>query len=78
MIENHQKHTTEFVELNGSKFYVRCFGEGEPIVFLHGGPGSEHRFFLPHVYPWQTHSSWFCMTNEGAVDRKHPRIKRIL
>ncbi|MDF2082755.1 hypothetical protein [Bacillus pseudomycoides] len=22
-------------------------GEGEPIVFLHGGPGSEHRFFYP-------------------------------
>jgi proline iminopeptidase len=26
-------------------------GEGEPIVFLHGGPGGEHRFFLPHLEP---------------------------
>ncbi|OEH93627.1 alpha/beta fold hydrolase [Bacillus solimangrovi] len=39
------------IELNCSKFYVNCIGEGEPIVFLHGGPGSDHRFFLPHVLP---------------------------
>jgi len=31
--------------------YIRQIGEGEVIVFLHGGPGSEHRFFLPHVLP---------------------------
>lgn len=30
---------------------VNIIGEGEAIIFLHGGPGSEHRFFLPHVLP---------------------------
>jgi proline iminopeptidase len=31
--------------------HVYKLGEGEPIVFLHGGPGGEHRFFLPHMEP---------------------------
>ncbi|TAA72674.1 alpha/beta fold hydrolase [Planococcus salinarum] len=30
---------------------LNTVGKGEKIVFLHGGPGSEHRFFLPHVLP---------------------------
>nr|WP_285851920.1 alpha/beta hydrolase [Sporosarcina luteola] len=31
--------------------HINIIGDGEAIVFLHGGPGSEHRFFLPHVLP---------------------------
>ncbi|MBS4172172.1 alpha/beta hydrolase [Bacillus sp. FJAT-49736] len=31
--------------------HVSIIGEGEPIIFLHGGPGGEHRFFLPHLLP---------------------------
>jgi proline iminopeptidase len=31
--------------------HINLVGDGEAIVFLHGGPGSEHRFFLPHVLP---------------------------
>ncbi|MEC2072439.1 alpha/beta fold hydrolase [Alkalihalophilus marmarensis] len=34
-----------------SELHVNVIGDGEAIVFLHGGPGSEHRFFLPHVLP---------------------------
>jgi proline iminopeptidase len=40
-----------FINLDGNRFYINSIGEGEPLVFLHGGPGSEHRFFLPHVLP---------------------------
>ncbi|WP_352223206.1 alpha/beta hydrolase [Bacillus sp. SM2101] len=45
------KHSEKYIKINGSNFYTTCVGEGEPIVFLHGGPGSEHRFFLPHILP---------------------------
>ncbi|WLR42277.1 alpha/beta hydrolase [Bacillus carboniphilus] len=43
--------TEKYIKINEDKFYTVSIGEGEPIVFLHGGPGSEHRFFLPHVLP---------------------------
>jgi proline iminopeptidase len=33
--------------LNGKSIYVKSFGKGDPIVFLHGGPGGSHEFFLP-------------------------------
>lgn len=37
--------TTDYDGLN-----VNTIGEGEPIFFLHGGPGCEHRFFSPMFY----------------------------
>ncbi|WP_242225047.1 alpha/beta fold hydrolase [Bacillus cereus group sp. BfR-BA-01380] len=40
-----------FIKVNDYKLYINLMGEGEPIIFLHGGPGSEHRFFLPHMIP---------------------------
>lgn len=33
------------IHVNDNNLYVKMLGEGEPIIFLHGGPGSEHRFF---------------------------------
>jgi proline iminopeptidase len=33
--------------LNGKSIFVKSFGNGSPIVFLHGGPGGSHEFFLP-------------------------------
>jgi proline iminopeptidase len=39
------------VTLRNESIFVKQMGEGKPIVFLHGGPGSEHRFFLPHLEP---------------------------
>ncbi|WP_234400599.1 alpha/beta fold hydrolase [Virgibacillus senegalensis] len=41
----------QLIKLNGHHVNVNIVGEGEAIVFLHGGPGSEHRFFLPFVLP---------------------------
>lgn len=39
----------QYLDIRGSSIFVKKIGQGEPIVFLHGGPGGEHRFFLPHV-----------------------------
>jgi proline iminopeptidase len=38
-----------FMKLRETMVYTKIFGHGEPLVFLHGGPGGEHRFFLPHL-----------------------------
>ncbi|NRD80922.1 alpha/beta fold hydrolase [Bacillus sp. BRMEA1] len=43
--------SASFIRINDYQLYVNLIGEGEPIVFLHGGPGSEHRFFLPYMTP---------------------------
>ncbi|WJX08336.1 alpha/beta fold hydrolase [Bacillus cereus] len=41
----------QYIDISGSELYVKRVGKGRPIFFLHGGPGSEHRFFLPYVLP---------------------------
>jgi proline iminopeptidase len=41
------KHIT----INGKSIYVCVKGEGEPIIFLHGGPGGSLEYLLPHMEP---------------------------
>lgn len=38
-----------YLETNGATLYYKTFGSGEPIVVLHGGPGFDHRQFLPFI-----------------------------
>ncbi|QHE60569.1 alpha/beta fold hydrolase [Rossellomorea vietnamensis] len=39
------------VMINGKNVFITKKGEGEPIVFLHGGPGGSSDYFLPHMEP---------------------------
>lgn len=41
--------------INGKSLYVYIMGEGEPIIFLHGGPGGSHEYFLPNMTPLAEH-----------------------
>jgi proline iminopeptidase len=36
-------------EMNGTPLYLKTIGKGEPIVVVHGGPGMNHSYFLPHL-----------------------------
>lgn len=64
----------KFLTLAGLRIHVKTLGEGKPILFLHGGPGDEHRYFLPHVLPLtQTHQLVFydqrgCGLSEKETD----------
>lgn len=40
--------TQETVEINGVDHFIEKIGSGEPIVVLHGGPGINHNYLLPH------------------------------
>lgn len=42
---------TGYLEVNGTRLFYETMGEGDPIVILHGGPGMEHGYFLPHMKP---------------------------
>lgn len=37
------------LDINGTELYVRTMGEGEPIIFIHGGPGLGFDYFLPQL-----------------------------
>lgn len=62
------------MNVRGEEMYVNIVGDGDPIVFLHGGPGDEHRYFLPHVLPLADHFSLVfydqrgCGQSERALD----------
>ncbi|SFA77963.1 MULTISPECIES: alpha/beta fold hydrolase [unclassified Bacillus (in: firmicutes)] len=48
-------HNEEFLLLRDMSIYTKRFGNGIPLVFLHGGPGGEHRYFLPHLQSLDSH-----------------------
>jgi hypothetical protein len=40
-----------FVDANGMLIYYKALGRGDPLVVVHGGPGSSHDYFLPYLIP---------------------------
>jgi proline iminopeptidase len=40
-----------FVDAHGVLIYYVAFGEGSPLVVVHGGPGADHTYFLPWLLP---------------------------
>lgn len=36
------------LRINGTEINVRIVGKGSPILVVHGGPGLNHTYFLPH------------------------------
>ena len=66
-----------YITLRNEKIYAKVMGKGEPLIFLHGGPGGEHRFFLPHL---QDLSQYFtlifydqrgCGQSEKAINEEY-------
>ncbi|WP_102028417.1 alpha/beta fold hydrolase [Salirhabdus sp. Marseille-P4669] len=39
----------QFLKIHNANIFVRTIGKGKPLIFLHGGPGGNHEFFLPHL-----------------------------
>jgi len=42
------KVSETYLTINGIRTYCKLIGEGEPVVILHGGPGLDHSYLLPH------------------------------
>lgn len=40
-----------YVDAHGVLIYYVEFGQGQPLVVLHGGPGADHTYFLPWILP---------------------------
>ncbi|MDX8342393.1 alpha/beta hydrolase [Rossellomorea sp. YZS02] len=41
----------KYLKINGKTLFTMQKGEGEPMIFLHGGPGGSLDYFLPHMEP---------------------------
>jgi len=41
--------TEGFLKINGTSLFVKSFGKGPPLLVIHGGPGLNHSYFLPHL-----------------------------
>jgi len=39
------------IDIQGYRHYFKEMGSGETLIFLHGGPGIAHDYFLPYVEP---------------------------
>lgn len=46
--ENPVENFSGLVSINGTELYCKIIGSGEPVVILHGGPGLDHTYLLPH------------------------------
>lgn len=49
--EARQQSDENTVSVAGASLFVKTLGEGAPLLFVHGGPGLDHSYFLPHVRP---------------------------
>ncbi|CAM2975783.1 alpha/beta fold hydrolase [Hathewaya histolytica] len=38
-----------YINIDKHKLYIKTMGKGEPILFIHGGPGLCHNYFLPYL-----------------------------
>ncbi|WP_226672419.1 alpha/beta fold hydrolase [Rossellomorea aquimaris] len=41
----------KYLEVNGKTLFTKQKGKGEPMIFLHGGPGGSLDYFLPQMEP---------------------------
>lgn len=37
------------VRSHGTDLFYKILGQGDPVIVIHGGPGLNHRYFLPHL-----------------------------
>jgi proline iminopeptidase len=55
-----------FLDVNGTRIYYKVLGRGEPIVALHGGPGFDHRQFLPFIDELAAHHEVILFDQRGT------------
>ena len=71
-------------DLNGTRLYVKRIGQGEPIIFVHGGPVLDHGYLLRSFEPLAaTHELIFfdqrlSGRSDGAVAPESVRLQTFI
>src|SRR3954447_20053044 len=55
-----------YVDSHGVVIYYESIGHGTPLMILHGGPGSSHGYFLPHLLPLATQRRLVFIDERGS------------
>jgi len=55
-----------YVDANGVMIYYEAFGQGTPLVIVHGGPGASHDYFLPYLTPLARHHRLVFIDERGS------------
>lgn len=77
------KNTVNLINADFHGIHVNLVGDGEAIVFLHGGPGSEQSFFLPHVLPLSRQFKLVfydqngCGNSEPSIDNQYSMMNEV-
>src|SRR5580658_5937775 len=55
-----------YVDANGLLIYYTSFGQGPPLLIVHGGPGASHDYFLPYLIPLARHNRLIFIDERGS------------
>ncbi len=55
-----------YVDSNGVLIYYKSFGQGPPLMLVHGGPGASHDYFLPYMAPLARHNRLIFIDERGS------------
>lgn len=55
-----------FIDSKGVLIYYKAFGQGDPLVILHGGPGASHDYLLPYLIPLARHNRLIFLDERGG------------
>jgi proline iminopeptidase len=55
-----------FLAVNGTSLFYKTMGTGDPVVVLHGGPGFDHRQFLPYIWELAAHNKVILYDQRGT------------
>jgi proline iminopeptidase len=56
----------DYLDINGTSLFFKTMGSGEPVVVLHGGPGFDHRQFLPYIWELAEHNRVILYDQRGT------------
>jgi len=55
-----------YVDAGGVLIYYTAFGQGPPLLIVHGGPGASHDYFLPYLVPLARHNRLIFIDERGS------------
>src|SRR5580698_1829477 len=55
-----------YVDSGSVLIYYTSFGQGPPLMIVHGGPGATHDYFLPYLVPLARHNRLIFIDERGS------------